>query len=216
MPRRSLLFIPFLVLLFLTGPTAWTASTAWAGPMTYHVAVDTSSIHGTTGSLDFNFNPGPLVTQPASLQILNFASDGSLTGAPQTFGDVTGGPLPTTLTFDNGGAFNDYFTTFTFGSTLAFDVKLFGSALTAPDGTSTSGTAFGFSLFSDPAGTLPVLTTDPTGLAFRIDIFLNGTTSVTSHSPVTSVQPVPEPGSIILMMTGLACYHAARRVRRTR
>jgi len=36
------------------------------------VTVDTSSIAGTMGSLDFNFNPGPFVTQTASAQILNF------------------------------------------------------------------------------------------------------------------------------------------------
>jgi len=34
--------------------------------------VDTSSIAGTAGSLDFNFNPGPLVTQAAALQVLVF------------------------------------------------------------------------------------------------------------------------------------------------
>jgi hypothetical protein len=33
-----------------------------AAPITYDVTVNTSSITGTTGSLDFNFNPGPLVT----------------------------------------------------------------------------------------------------------------------------------------------------------
>ena len=42
------------------------ASPASAAPVTYDVSVDTSSISGTAGSLDFNFNPGPLVTQPAS------------------------------------------------------------------------------------------------------------------------------------------------------
>jgi hypothetical protein len=51
------------------------ASMASAAPVTYDVSVDTSSISGTAGSLDFNFNPGPLVTQSASLQILNFTSD---------------------------------------------------------------------------------------------------------------------------------------------
>ena len=52
-----------------------------ASPITYAVTVDTSSISGMAGSLDFNFNPGPLVTQAASLQLLNFTSDGTLAGA---------------------------------------------------------------------------------------------------------------------------------------
>jgi PEP-CTERM motif len=178
------------------------ASPAWAGPITYHVSVNTSSIAGTAGSLDFEFNPGPLASQSASLQILNFASNGSLAGAPQIFGDVTGGPLPTTLTFDNGGAFNDYFEGFTFGSALAFDVRLFGPALSAPNGTSTSGSAFGFSMFSDPGGTIAALTNDPTGVAVRIDVLLNGTSSVTTSSSVTAVS-LPEPGTLWLMATGL-------------
>jgi hypothetical protein len=64
------------------------ASIALAAPISYDVTVDTSSISGTAGSLDFEFNPGPLVTQAASLQILNFASDGTLTGSPVLTGDV--------------------------------------------------------------------------------------------------------------------------------
>jgi hypothetical protein len=197
---RSLVFVALCLL---------AASTAWAGPITYHVSIDTSSIAGTAGSLDFNFNPGPLNSQPATLQVLNFTSTGSLAGGPQIFGDVTGGPLPATVTFDNGGVFNDYFEGFTLGSTLAFDISLFGPALSAPNGTSTSGSAFGFSMFSDPAGTIATLTSDPTGLAFRIDVLLNGTTSVTTFSPVTDVA-VPEPGTLLLLSTALLCYACAR------
>lgn len=125
------------------------------------MTVNTSSIIGTAGSVDFNFNPGPLVTQAASLQILSFSSDGSLTGIPTLTGDVSG-VLPATVTFDNGTGFNDYFQGFTFGSTLSFSVSLYGSALSSPDGVSTSGSTFAFSMFSDPAGTMPVLTRDTT------------------------------------------------------
>jgi len=193
----------------------WAVSAASAGPITYRVTVNTSSISGTAGSLDFNFNPGPLVSQPASLQILNFVSDGSLAGGPQTFGDVSGGPLPTALTFDNGGAFNDYFEGLTFGSKIAFDVRLFGPALSSPDGTSTSGTAFAFSMFSDAAGAIPVLTSDPGGFAFELDINLNGTSAATSSSSATSVQAIPEPGGLPLMAAAFVCFECVRLRRRT-
>src|ERR1035441_7795706 len=117
------------VVLFL--PLAPLAS---AGPITYNVTVNTSSIAGTAGSLDLNFNPGPQVTQAANLQILNFASNGTLAGSPSLTGDVSG-TLPGTLSFDNGTGFDDYFGRFTYGSTLSFEVMLYGLALSSPNGT---------------------------------------------------------------------------------
>jgi hypothetical protein len=179
--------------------------------ITYNVTIDTSSITGTAGSLDFNFNPGPLVTQFAQLQILNFTSDGALAGAcPCTTGDVTG-QLPSTLSFDNGTPFNDYFDDFTYGTTISFALSLYGPALDSPDGVSTSGSTFAFSMFSDAAGTMPVLTNDTTdGFAFTVDVNLDGSTTVTNYSAQTGVvgagsSSVPEPGTLALSVTGLAC-----------
>ena len=57
-----------------------------ANPTTYGVTVDTPSIADTAGSIDFQFNPGPSVTE-----------------------DVSDGPLPIPVTFDNGTGFKDYF-----------------------------------------------------------------------------------------------------------
>jgi hypothetical protein len=116
----------------------------------YDFSVDTSAIARTAGSLDFNFNPGPLVTQAADLQILNFASDGTLAGSPSLTGNVSG-ILAGTLTFVNGTGLNDYFEDFTFGTTITFDVSLYGPALNSPDGVSTSGSTFAFGMFSDAA-----------------------------------------------------------------
>jgi hypothetical protein len=182
------------------------AASAMASAITYDVTVDTSSISGTVGSLDFNFNPGPLVSQSASLQILGFTSNGTLAGSPTLTGDVSGA-LPATLTFDNGTGFNDYFEGFTFGSTLSFGVSLFGPALSAPDLISTSGSTFAFGMFSDAAGTVPTLTSDTTdGFAFTVDVNLDGTTTVTNFSPETGVVPessaVPEPSTLTLIALG--------------
>jgi len=191
------------------------AAFAMAGPITYDVTVNTSSISGITGSLDFNFNPGPLVTQSASLQILNFNSDGTLAEAcPCGTGDVSG-QLPATLTFDNGSGFNDYFDNFTFGSTITFSVSLYGPALSSPDGVSTSGSTFAFSMFSDTAGTMPVLTSDTAdGYAFTIGVNLDGSTTVTNFSTETTIEAesgvgpppsgsVPEPGTFLTVLIAL-------------
>ena len=185
------------------------SSAVSAAPITYDVTVNTSSITGTAGSLDFNFNPGPLVTQAASVQILNFMSNGSLVNCAaniQTFcntGDVSG-MLPATLTFNNDTAFNDYFDDFTFGTTISFDVSLYGPALSAPNGTATSGSTFAFSMFSDADGTIPTLTTDTVdGFALTVGVNPDGSTTVTSYSPETSVS-TPEPSTFVLLGTAVA------------
>ncbi len=182
------------------------AGIASAAPIIYHVTVNASSISGTAGSLDFNFNPGPFASQAASAQVLNFASDGSLAGSPQTIGDVSNAPLPAPVTFDNGSGFNDYFEGFTFGSTLTFDVSLYGPALSFPNGTATSGSVFAFSMFSDSGGTVPVLTNNPSGFALLIDVNLDGTTTVMPFSAETNVQAVPEPGSFVLVAWAVICW----------
>jgi hypothetical protein len=197
----------FLVVVVLL---LWFAATLSASAITYDITVDTSSISGTAGSLDFQFNPGPLTTQLADLQILGFTSDGALAGSPSLTGDVSGGPLPSSVMFDNGTGYNDYFEGFTYGDSISFQVSLYGPALTSPDGTSTSGSTFAFGMFSDSAGTDPTLTSDTIdGFAFTVDVNLDGTTTLTNFSSETAVSPVsavPEPSSLLFLGSALASF----------
>jgi hypothetical protein len=198
---RKLIVFPIALLLCQAG--------ALSAGLLYPVSVNTSSIAGTTGSLDFQFEPGPLVSQAASVEILSFVTNGTLIGAPSTIGDVAGGPLSSALSFDNATQLNDYFQEFRFGTTLSFSVLLDGPAVNSPDGTSTSGSEFGFSMFSDAAGTVPALTTDTVnGFAVTLAIGLNGTVGVTDNSAQTLVgAPIvtPEPNSAALgaLLVGL-------------
>jgi hypothetical protein len=133
-------------------------------------------------------------------------------------GDVSGA-LPSIITFDNGTGYNDYFEGFTYGSTLSFDVSLYGPALSSPNGVSTSGSTFAFSIFSDSAGTIPVLTNDMTdGFAFLVNINLDGSTTTTNYSDQINVEPlssaIPEPNNLLLVATGLTILGVMSRQRR--
>jgi hypothetical protein len=189
------------------------AGSASADSVTYLVTVDTGSIAGTSGLLDFQFNPGQLGTQSANLQIQAFTSDGTLGSATLT-GDVSG-TLPGTVAFDNGGFFNDYFTGFTYGATISFLLNFSGPAIASPDGTSLSGSSFAFSMFSDPAGTLPTLTTDlVNGFAVIADINLDSSTTINNASAQTNVTlfaAVPEPATILLLGPALAALALLRK-----
>ena len=189
-----------------------------AAPITYSVVVNTSSVIGTLGSIDVNFNPGGLTAQAASAEISNVGGNGFVVGAPALTGDVHG-ILPGSITFDNATGFNDYFQEFMFGSILSFSVSLFGSALSMPDGIATSGSALAFSVFSDAAGTIPVLTNDLiTGFAFILDVNLDGSTTQINFSNETMLAPLSgtaaEPQSLILVLSGLALLTLSVRRRR--
>lgn len=185
--------------------------------MLYVVTVNTSSISGITGSLDFNFSPGSSSVQSASLQILNFSSDGTWVGSPTLTGDATGSLLGT-LTFDNGTGYNDYFQEFTYATALSFEISLYGPALSSPDGLSAFGSLFAFSMFSDAAGATPVLTSDTVlGTAVTVAVEPDGTTTLTNNSSETGVtqeSAVPEPGSLALAGGFLAVLSAMRLRRR--
>ena len=191
--KRSLLLL-LLVLSWACG--------ANASSVTYRAAIDTSTLAGTTGSLDFNFQAGPFGSLPATVQITRFSGNGLPSGSPFLSGNASGS-LPGDLLLGNDGAYNDYFQAFTFGSILSFDLTLSGPAVGSA-GAGTSGSTFAFSIFSDTDGTRPALTSNPDGYALTADINLDGSTTFRSFTtPVTPVSVTPEPASALLGITGM-------------
>ena len=187
--------------------------TAPASADMYQVTVNTSSLAGGSGNLDFQFNPGPGTTPAATALVSNFSSDGSLIPPAALTGDASGS-LPGTLTLDNGTAFNDYFQPFTFGTTITFDVTLSGGV----DVSDTTGSSFAFSLY-DAGGVTPLLTTDPSGSVLTVNLNTDGSTTLlrfpATPGELTTVGPlqaaVPEPSTLTLALLGLGGACARQR-----
>jgi hypothetical protein len=93
------------------------AGPAWAGPQ-YHVTINTASLAGQQGYLDFLFlgldNAAPAVATLSSLS-------GGFDGTIYTDGEAAGSAA-TTVTIGNGGAMNEFALWGAFGGQLSFDV----------------------------------------------------------------------------------------------
>jgi hypothetical protein len=179
------------------------AAGLYGAPVTYLVSVNTTSISGLPGNIDFQFNPGIGSSDPAFVTISSFSSDGTLAGSPFIAGDVTG-TLPPGVTIHNTTAFNDYADGFTFGSVLSFFVSFDGPALTSPSGTASSGSAFGFSLFNSDFSA-PLLTNDSDGFLVVGDVDTRGNVTISNFGvdETTTVTQIPEPASAGLIALGL-------------
>lgn len=177
-----------------------------ASPITYTVSVNTSALNGTSGFLDFDFAPGN-GSQSALVSISDFSSTGSLSGLPQVNGAVSGS-LPGPLSIGNSTQFNDYFQEFIYGTNISFQLAFGGPALSNPNGTSTAGSTFAFAMF-DALGSNPLLTDDPNGNSFIVEVNLDGGTTVTAYptasggTPAATLTaagvPVPEPSTSLIM-----------------
>lgn len=204
-PNKLHLSIALLTLCGLAG------SLAYADPSSiqYIVTVNTTSALLTDGYIDFQFNPTPFATQPANADVANFFTDGVLNPADPgngTVGEVSG-TLPGTVTLINSETTNEYTEAMTFGTTITFDLDLYGPALSNPNGEGGGRFTLDF-LNSDQSGYL--FTNDPTNdvPVFTVDINPDGSTTAMTYPSqgdgppvVTFIGPteVPEPASIALL-----------------
>ncbi len=181
------------------------------------VSLNTASLNGTVGSLDFAFDSGALSSQPATLEVLNFTG-ATFAGARQTTGAVMGGPLGSApLTISNSTAYqsNDEFESVAFGRSLSFTLDFGGPAVNSPSAGNMSTSQFAFYTYGDANGSTPVLTNDPSGLSGLVTINLNGSLSASASSPeLTFATPTPEPATLWLLGGVFALSSITRLLRR--
>lgn len=175
------------------------------GASTYSISIDTTPLSGGSGSLAFDL----IDSNPSAntVSISGFATDGTL-GTASTVGGPVGGSLPGTVTIADGSFFNELLQDITFGTSLSFDVSL-TQGFTAgflPDS---------FSFFVLDTSLFPLFpTSDPTfaDALFQIDIDGSASGAVLNFAAVDSPPSatwsvntaVPEPSSILMLLSGLA------------
>jgi len=148
-------------------------------PVTYRVSVDTTALAGTSGFLAFQLNPGAPSAQSASAAVSNFASlGGSLTLSAST-GDA-GGSLAGAVQLNNSAVLNELRQAFTFGTSLTFDVRFEGDALSAPS-RGLFGSTFSLTLLGAD-GVIPLQAADLSGAVLRITLAPDGSTQLFSNS----------------------------------
>jgi hypothetical protein len=176
------------------------ATSANAIPI-FTITVNTTSIAGTVGHVDFFF--GAAANSPDVTALISmWSSDGTLSGVPATSGS-TSGVLPANVTekvISNTGA--DYFHDFTFGNTLTFKLMLTYDSVIP--GTFTTDDTWSLSLYDSMV--MPLLSNGTEGDAiFAVDMHPNGT--YTTHDASTggqlTIAAVPEPTTLTLFGIGL-------------
>lgn len=186
-----------------------TALGALAGPTSFHVAVNTTTLAG-TGWLDFFF--GPTTAAPGATATLSNFSDsfGAVdAGVSGTYASGPGGAYSLT----NGPGFNYLSRMVSLGGTLSFDVGFSGAFLTQ---TGNEGSVFSVALFDQNGGVVG----NPTGVA-TFDLMATSAATITSGSAaqfanVAAAVAVPEPAEWLLMMSGLLAIAFVNRRRAMR
>jgi hypothetical protein len=178
--------------------------------MIFQVTVNTSSISGTAGSLEFQFNTGGAGALDATATIRDFTG-GTLVGTP-VFDPLTAGSgtlSPGPLTLQNGPPLTSALHDFNFGSSLRFEVAFTGPAVETPN-PALPGSRFSLTLWNlrstdvlagDPRLTPLLPLSASIDATLFIDLQPSGTATATA-SPQAEVTAVPEPASLLLLAVG--------------
>jgi len=177
----------------------------------YHVDVNTAPLIGNPAgpfSLDFQLNDGSgLGDGNNSVTIGNFVFG---TGGPLGSATLLGGAagdLASGVTLTDTTAFNEFFQSFTAGSTLSFDVSLTANADAGP-----TPDAFVFGILDYSLGNIPTTGVGDSLLLINISADALNVQTGNSISPAGVVATVPEPSSFVFAGLGLtiACWRARK------
>lgn len=186
-----------------------------------HFDINTTTIVGQSGFLNFQFNPKTDGQTPFNDSVIVYNFSGGTLGAVDTAVNVTGS-LPDGATISNTGATNELIQSFTFGKTLSFDA-IFSSlnpdqAFFEPFAVPDEGNLFQF--FVLDSGQNPFETTDPSGnnALVTIEQGADGFLAPSQTYRLTSVASVPEPSSglSLLLLSALVLIPVGLAVRRQR
>lgn len=197
----------------------------------YRVEVNTSILSSSTGGVILQFSPGfDSADAAVRFQNLDLGGGALVTSgspfSPDQSAGVTGvfstNNATNTLRLTNANGGDYHFSTLTYGNNFAVDVMF---DLPTPL-TGNSGGSFVLGFFSDAAGTVPALTPDPLDASeyrqVQIDYDEFGSFSVglARNGAKVSLVPdpgngggseIPEPGSYLLCLGGIACFLLKRR-----
>jgi len=164
---------------------------ALAGP-TYHVDVDTTTLAGSTGYLDFLMtDQGDAAFTTATLS--HFSGD---FGADTIYSGVAGGSAATGGTVSTGGGWNELGLWANFGGRFSFDVTF----EQATD--SMIGSLFQVALLAENLGYLAPTSGSIAEFALQPGQAIGLTPS--AYATISLVAEVPEPADWMMMLTGLA------------
>jgi hypothetical protein len=183
--------------LLIIALVVFVASSSFAA-LSYNVSIDTTSINGQDGYLYFQYVP--VNTTNSTATVYNFTTNGTLAGSSSTNvvdGSAVTGQLPGSVAFANTNGINDYNHGIHFGNTMNFILSFSDPVSNLPAGGSST---FSLGLFADEGGENTLLG----GTLFTIDLMNDGTASHTILASEATVNPVPIPGAVWLLGSGLA------------
>ena len=187
---------------------AGSSSLALADPLAYRVEIDTSQFSG-AGFLDFAFIAGNSPAPGASAVLSNFS--GAFGALASQEGNVSGS-VPGTLTFGNGGAYNDWFHNVTLGGKFGFNVVFGGDFLNTAGN---AGTTFGVGLL-DYTGMAYLGNANGNLLQFELTPLNGGlpaSVAGSTYASIASISAVPEASEWMMLTGGLALIGFALRRR---